>query len=470
MKDERNGITELWFFGMIVIGLGAAIWFTMRTPIMWFSFYSSFYSFKVYEYFPFLMTHNEYQEIILARRWIATIKPSNYGFGSLVQLFELHGYVWRSVVIPVMIWWGWKTRKSVVRFKYNREIKDIYALIEIQAKYFPASAIIRGKNILARHPYEGPWATYALPLDFALDNKVLWTSKTPISLDQPVDQKTMFPIPAFTLAEKVQPFPVKRKRMPHHRYVSMHVDKANDAFTAQLGPLWEGVDALPPLEKALFAAFCAQAAGKQKEAWSMIEQLAFTFKEGERDKSGKLTTPHFANTQGVQALLDKYFKTAKIQAAIDLHAYSYNVITAALAACRTKGRLMHSNFLWLKPVNRTLWYALCGQGGQSAYWEAAGPWAHGQIEELMGSKVVVPMVAGAVYALRDTMSREHWVDPGQYSEEAQKQIVRDANDKLNAEQDRTKNGGGKKQQSAADLYSLSKNTIPPKKTKENEED
>ncbi|CAM5448434.1 hypothetical protein SSTU70S_04752 [Stutzerimonas stutzeri] len=72
--------------------------------------------------------------------------------------------------MPVLLWWGWRTKKSVVRFRFNREIKDVYDLIDIQAKHFPASAIIRGKNLLATHPYVGPWATYALPLDFTLDN------------------------------------------------------------------------------------------------------------------------------------------------------------------------------------------------------------------------------------------------------------------------------------------------------------
>ncbi|PZP82650.1 MAG: hypothetical protein DI592_09445 [Stenotrophomonas maltophilia] len=127
---------------------------------------------------------------------------------------------------------------------------------------------------------------------------------------------------------------------------------------------------------------------------------------------------------------------ARREAIIERHAHTINIMTATLKACRGKGRLMHSNFLWLKPTNRTLWYALCGQGGQSAYWEAAGPWAHGEVEELLGKRIVVPMVAGAVEALRELMSKEHWIDPGQFSEAAQQRLVAEANAKLDAEAER----------------------------------
>jgi hypothetical protein len=125
-----------------------------------------------------------------------------------------------------------------------------------------------------------------------------------------------------------------------------------------------------------------------------------------------------------------------------MHAHQINVLVATLKAARKKGRLMHSNFLWLKPVNRTLWYALCGQGGQSPYWEASGAWAHAEVEVLMGRKITVPMVAGAVEALRQLMSLEHWIHPGEYSEEAQRRQVTEANALIDAERERSKPGNG----------------------------
>lgn len=441
--DSSKGLNEFFFFLLLTVGLLFAIWFVFRSPILWASFYASYFFFSAYEHLSWLMTSNEMNNIMVARKAIPKINPTQYGLGSLMMLFEYHGYVWRWVVVPWLLWWGWKTRKSVVRFKFKREINDVYKLIDIQAQHFPASAIIKGKNLLATHPYVGPWATFTLPLDFALDNQLLWTSKRAVTTLDPVDERTMMPIPAFTPEQKVMPFPIKRKMLPSHEYVLIHVDKANDTFAKQLGPTWQGASKLPPLERALYAVFCTQACGDQGKAWKMIEQLAFSFREGISDKQGRLTTPHHADTKGVDELLKEYGDKPAVKEVRQMHAHTINVMVATLKLARKKGRLMHSNFLWLKPVNRTLWYALCGQGGQSPYWEAAGPWAHAEVEALMGRKITVPLVASAVEALRELMSREHWIDPGEYSEAAQQRMVTEANAMLDAEQDRVKGNKGR---------------------------
>lgn len=426
-RERESGASEIFFFGIITAGLIFGCWFLLRKPIMWVSFYASYWCFSAYEHLSFLMTSSELHALVAARKAIPSINPTKHGLKALIQLMEYHGYIWRWIVIPLMLWIGWRTKQGVVRFKYNREINNVYDLIEIQRKHFPASAIIYKKDLLKTHPYVGPWATYSLPLDFALDNSLLWTSKQEVSADDKVNEETMVPIPPFTPEQKVLSFPVKRKMLPAYRYVAYNTSRANALFTKQLGPIWEGVDKLPPLEKALFAVFCTQAAGKQGEAWKMIEQLAFSFKEGERDNQGKLVTPHYANTSGTEKLLEKYGEIPAIRQIQDIHAHKYNVMFAALALARKKGRLLHANFLWLKPVNRTLWYVLCGQGGQSAYWEAAGQWAHHQVEELMGKKIITPMVAGAIEAMRDNLSKEHWIDPGKYSEAEQQRLVLEAN-------------------------------------------
>ncbi|WP_439955450.1 secretion/conjugation apparatus DotM-related subunit, partial [Klebsiella pneumoniae] len=70
------------------------------------------------------------------------------------------------------------------------------------------------------------------------------------------------------------------------------------------------------------------------------------------------------------------------------------------------------------------------------FWESAGLWAHAQIERRSNKRIVQPMVAGAVIAMRDVMSREHWIDPGEYSEEFQRNLVLKANALLEAEQEK----------------------------------
>lgn len=429
---EGRGGMEFLFFGLLAAMLLVGTWFLVREPLMWISFYLSYFMFKgyafVHDFFPYLMTKGEYRELMSAIKHIPSTDPTRHGWSALMTMFKMHGFVGRWVLVPLTLWWGWRTYKGVVRFKYRRRIKNIYMLIDIQSRFFPASAVIKGKNLLKMHPYVGPWATYALPLDFALDNQMLWVSRTMVNLDSQIDKKTMFPIPPFKPEQKVLGFPHKRKLMPHHNYVAIDLDACHDTFAKQLGERWNGYKSLPPLEKALYAILCAQMSSKQTEAWKMIEQVAFSWREGTFDAKGKMLTPHYANIAGCDAMVAKYGNTQAIKDIEGLHFHKYNVLQAMLTAARKKGRLMHSNLMWLRPTDKVLWNVLCSNGGQVPYWEAAGPWAHAQVEELTGRAIAVPMVAGAVIAMKTLMSREHWIDPAEHGEEAQQRLVTEANE------------------------------------------
>lgn len=431
-NNPASGMIEFGVFAVITLGLTFGLWWALRPFIMWFSFYTSFFVFKyVYAHLSFLMTDAEYASLIRSLQSIPTIKPSSYGIEALYKLFKLHGYVLRWPVAVMMVYLGWVTRKGVKRFKYRRQINNVYDLIEIQAEHFPASAIIKGKNLLDMHLYDGPWRTYAIPIDFALDEQLLWThakGKTGV-LDPKasVDEEKMIPIPPFSKDEKLQEFKYKRSKLPHYRYTALNLPRANKTFSEQLGPLWAGSISLPPMERGLYAAFCAQAAGDAGEAMKLINQMAFSFVEAQYDSAWNPTTPHHCDITGADDLIAKYESRADIKAVAAMHAHRYNVIYGVLDLARSNGRLFHSNFLWLRPVNRTLFILLCSHGGQCPYWEVAGLWAHYQVEHLMKKKLLKPAVASAVYAFMDTMAKEHWIEPGDYSEDAQRRMVEDAN-------------------------------------------
>lgn len=430
--NSSSGIIEIGVWLVVVGGVCFGLWWLMRPYILWFSFFTTFYVIKyVYIHLSFLMTSEEYVQITKALANIPKVNPTKFGIAALYKLFEIHGYVMRWPVAALTIWFGWVTRKGVVRYRYRRQIKNVYDLIEIQAHHFPASAIIRGKNLLDMHQYEGPWRTYAIPVDFALDEQLLWThagGDTAI-LDPMarVDEQKMIPIPPFTSDEKLKEFSYKRRKLPHYRYTALHLERANKVFASQLGPLWSGAANLPPMERGLYAAFCAQAAGDAGSAMKLINQMGFSAVEGKYDAHWNPISPHHCDTTGAEELIAKYETHEDIQRAIATHAHAYNVLYEVLHLARSNGRLYHSNFLWLRYVNRNLFILLCSDGGQCAYWEVAGLWAHHQIEKRMGKKLIKPMVFGAVYAFHDLLSKEHWIDPGAYSEDAQRREVENAN-------------------------------------------
>lgn len=58
-----------------------------------------------------------------------------------------------------------------------------------------------------------------------------------------------------------------------------------------------------------------------------------------------------------------------------------------------------AEFLWLKPVDRPLWFMLNNVGRRTAFTEVAGPMAHWLAEKVIGRKLIVPMVNQATTAL-----------------------------------------------------------------------
>ena len=58
-----------------------------------------------------------------------------------------------------------------------------------------------------------------------------------------------------------------------------------------------------------------------------------------------------------------------------------------------------ADFLWLKPVDRRLWYTLNSVGRQTPFAEVAGIFAHWIAEKEAGRKLLVPMVDEATKAL-----------------------------------------------------------------------
>ena len=70
-----------------------------------------------------------------------------------------------------------------------------------------------------------------------------------------------------------------------------------------------------------------------------------------------------------------------------------------LSASRDDGVVPSSEFLWLKPLDRRLWYMLNSVGRQTPFAEVGGPFAHWLAEKSMGRRLIAPMIDEAIKAL-----------------------------------------------------------------------
>lgn len=246
--------------------------------------------------------------------------------------------------------------------KFNRTY-NITNFKGYQQSLFPQISPSSRIDLVKTDITKGPWASSYTPLQFAQKFKLL----------DIIENKEFNPL----LGELA-------------KVAKLREGKARQVFAAQLGPMWQGADKLPPHTKALFAAFNAVANKDREAGLNLLKQF------NQSVLSGK-NTPDFS---GVNNILNKY-KDSKLTKKVESrHAYVITVMAALLELARTDGVLATADFLWLKPIDRKLWYMLNNVGRRAAFPEVAGAIAHWRIESRMQRKLTTPMIEEAVKALR----------------------------------------------------------------------
>jgi len=168
--------------------------------------------------------------------------------------------------------------------------------------------------------------------------------------------------------------------------------RAKMTFTAQLGAKWRGIEALKPYEKAIFAVLAAFSNFKRDDAEVVLERIAASIK-----KKNLLTGDHDFSGSGM--LLKKYAHSPCVAEITQNHAYVKTVFTEMLNQARRSGIVANSLYLWLKPLDRTLWYTLNNVGRKAVFTEAGAVHAHWLTEKQVGYAVQEPMIDKAIYGL-----------------------------------------------------------------------
>lgn len=127
---------------------------------------------------------------------------------------------------------------------------------------------------------------------------------------------------------------------------------------------------MAPHEKALYTVFAARLnKDNQKSQW-LLDELSRSI------LSGKSGTPDYSLAD---EMFRKHWRAGKPFAKI--HGYTRTVLCSMFEASKLRGKISSSMFLWLKPVDRTLWYALNRVGAPVPYPEAMGVWNHWKAEQ-----------------------------------------------------------------------------------------
>lgn len=322
----------------------------------------------------------------LAHLWMPIAKFFHLPLLNLEQLDALESYT--QSADPAQVGW---TKFAAINAEFGRWVRYPVMLIlialavfsylrrgaQFQHTYTMKSLRVVGQEVwpqitpiisldLVKEDIDtGPWAMAVPPLNFSRQHDLLTTK--------------------VVAAKKIWIL----KQKPAYRL-----------FVMQLGPLWKGLAYLPIHSKALAYIFLARATGQRPAANSVLKQIAVSASSGKldfTDISEKLKTFY---DNGIIKWLEKR------------HAYTSTLLASLLEIARSDGVLASAEFLWLKPVDRRLWFVLNSVGRRTSVVEVSGVYSHWKAEKKVGRALKTPMVKGAVDALDEALQTILVVEEG----------------------------------------------------------
>lgn len=291
---------------------------------------------------------------------LQTINRNSVDFNQLVELSDFIGVYIRYPVIAIIIILSIFLYRSDVTTKYKK-IHNMQSLREQEQDNWPSISPVVKEDLVSIDINEGPWAMALSPMEFARKHNILKKN------DALLDKSNYIPGQEMT--------------------ASIRRGDAKRVFTMQLGPAFEGFEKTPIHVKALAAVFMSRINRDKDSAKEILESLDKSF------QAGNLKAPT------AQAILKKYTNTEIVQEIFAKHAYLLTVLASLLKAARDDGVVPSSEFLWLKVVDRRLWYMLNCVGRQTPFAEVGGPFAHWRAEQEMGRSCRAPMIDEAIKAL-----------------------------------------------------------------------
>ncbi len=331
-------------------------------------------------------------------RWAGRVSPGQLHWDEMVQAASIAGrwmrWINTAVLVPLAaIVWHFADRGRLFRRTFNA--RDLLAR---NIHLFPCIAPALRRNLLKEPMHEGPWAVATSPTRFIADNDLLLDPR-----GQPVPREWLITPDGLPNEESpLQPRGGVAQAAGHR----LDRDRARQLLAGQLGERFPGLKALTPHRKALAAALLAFAHAKRTQAQRFLDQLSTTFREAQQPGE-----QFVLDTTGTDELLTKYPITEAIERRLRLHdAYTVTWMVALLQCARERGgQLPSCEFLWLRPVDRTLWYALNQTGGRTPWTDASGIWAHYEAEEMLGNSLDVPEVEAALAALQRSLVTNGWL-------------------------------------------------------------
>ncbi len=266
-------------------------------------------------------------------------------------------------------------------------------LLANNAEIFPCLTPVvgRGDYLLSHESYDsGPWAIARSPLQFAAQHNLLLSPDgTPFSQDQILHDG------------------LGSKDMPAWGKAVFDQATAREIFTKQLGQPIQDFSAMSPVRKVVATAFSLYAIGKKADGIDLLDSLSASYREDEKKSPQCL---ELKNNSFLTKVEKKYLTTIpQLEKSLSGHAFELTWFMKLLFLARKKGVLASSQFLFLRLLDRPLWYTLNQCGGRTAWTEASAAWSHYHAEKKDKKAIHEPQISGAVSGLKKELDRQGWL-------------------------------------------------------------
>lgn len=271
---------------------------------------------------------------------------------------------------------------------------NMESLLRHNAESFPClrPVVGRGKYLLSRESYDsGLWKIARTPAQFALEHGLLVNDAgEPFATEQALRHG----LPSTELSA--------------YGHARLDEERTLAVLTEQLGKAFTGYEGLSPCRRALAAALLAYADGDKQGCVAMLDTVSLSYREeNEQASCPVLEAEEFARR--LETAWKRHEAVLSEKTLLGHAAYELPWFMALLYRARRKGVLATSQFLWLRPLDRPLWYALNQCGGRAAWAEGFAPWAHYTAEEQAGRALAEPHVFPAVASLKQALSAQGWL-------------------------------------------------------------
>ena len=350
-QSGDNSMAPVWIMAFLIL-VAVLFWYYGRAHIVSFVFSITLFQAKLVAFFMGSSVLSS--EIYMMK----TLDPATVEWSQLVELTSRVGSYLRYPFCFILACLSVILYKSDVTLKYKR-IHNMKTLRAQEQSNWPCIMPVVNQDLAKQDINSGPWAMALSPMEFARKYNLL--KKEDVLLEVQAAGLEMT---------------AGLRRAEAKRY-----------FTLQLGPYWTGFDKCPPQAAALAAIFLARLNRDRKAAAHILRELDKTSLTGKPDYSVAFPT------------LQKYQACEQAQELAQKHAYLLTFMASLLKLSRDDGVVPSCEFLWLKPVDRRLWYMLNCVGRQTPFAEVGGPFAHWRAEQVLGRASKVPMIDEAIKSL-----------------------------------------------------------------------